>query len=125
MTEQATIYALYQGSELVAVGTADQLAKLLGKPKQTIYWYASAQAHRTRAVAVDQPTATNMFAKKNSRAMADMCSRICRVTRGRCRVSEVGCDWLGWCEPCYRAACQLMANQAEERRGDEQRAERD
>lgn len=106
-SKPAQVYAFYDGGQLVAVGTADQLAKILGKPKQTIYWYASAQARRKRAVPIDMPEAIDMFAKTNNELMCMACANICGLTGGRCRDSAAGCDWLGWCEPAYRAACRM------------------
>lgn len=42
MTEK--LYALYRGDEIVAVGTAKQLAERQGVSPKTIRWYASETA---------------------------------------------------------------------------------
>lgn len=110
MSRPMTYYALYQGKELIAAGTAQQLADMLGCSVKMIYWYASAQARQRHAVPITKPQAIDMFAATNNAAMAEVCSRIVRHTRGLCRDSAIGCDWLGWCEPCYRGACKLVAD---------------
>lgn len=105
---EPTVYALYDGDEVIAVGTAKALAELMGCKTQRIYWYASGQARRRRAVPVTDLEAMDMFTRLHASTMNEVCSRIVRATRGMCRHSRTGCDWLGWCEPCYRAACKLV-----------------
>ena len=42
----ASLYAVWKGDELVAMGTAKELAKQLGVKVRTIYWYVSPAAKR-------------------------------------------------------------------------------
>lgn len=39
------IYAAYHGDRFISVGTAEELAKELGKTIKTIQWYATPTAH--------------------------------------------------------------------------------
>lgn len=114
---EPSVYALYDGQTLLAVGTAEQLAELLDCKKRRIYYYASTHARQKHADRISMPQAIKMFAEKNTEAMAEVCARICRHTRGLCRDSLVGCEGLGWCEPCYRGACKLVA---ERKRGNDE-----
>lgn len=118
MSRPVTYYALYQGDELIAAGTARQIADMLGCSISQVYWYASVQARQKHMVPITKPQAIDMFAKTNTEAMAEVCSRIVRHTRGLCRDSAIGCDWLGWCEPCYRGACKLVADRKKGERSD-------
>lgn len=109
MTRRPKIYVLYEDDEVIAVGTANQLAELLGCRVQRVYQYACVRTKHRYAVLIDDLAAMDMFANKNTETMATVCARIIRATRGRCRESGMGCDDIGWCEPCYRAACKLVA----------------
>lgn len=112
---QKAQYAMYQGDELLAVGTKQQLSELLGIKVETVSWYASFSARRKAelcksggryALPLGLSPRMLSFAKRHAQEMNEACSTIVRVTRGNCRCTKSGCDWLGWCEPAYRLAAK-------------------
>ena len=104
-----TEYVLFEDEQVLAVGTVHELAELVGCRPTRIYQLASTPTKHFSAVRLDDLDALDTFATRHVQAMAEICSRIVRATRGRCRNTDIGCDWLGWCKPCYRGACQLLA----------------
>lgn len=100
------VYAVYEGDELLAVGTAPELSELLGCTVQLIYKYAKGKVKTRHAEPVSDDSE---LGRLHADALNETCARIVRRTLGRCRDSRQGCDGLGWCRACYRAACRLAS----------------
>lgn len=111
-------YALYQGNELVMIGTKYLIAQQIGVKPETIENYASPShlkrcAHgekRRYAIRIDPEAAKRPGVKPVESA----CTEIVRLTRGRCMNAENGCFGLGFCVQAYTNATKELY---EKRRG--------
>jgi hypothetical protein len=48
MADKLTIYAMYKGEEVLAIGTAPEIAEKMGIKVETVHYYAT-PAHRRKA----------------------------------------------------------------------------